>query len=1088
MPKRSEQPISLAPFPVRCTRFALDSEVPMNLLFILLAIIGGVVISGMPVDVWPDVSLDEATVETIWLGASAEDIERLVTDRIEDKIEDSRGIERIISDSKPDASLIRVKFRENLSETELDASFRALRASVEQISDLPEDAERPVVTKISVGEIFFLLWVAVEDTGGVGEAVLHDIVLRLKPELQAIPGVAKVDDKLVRDREVRVLADHDALRRHGLTLQDLNALLQQYNRNLPTGTIEESSQELTVRAESGVLSPDQLGDIVVVKDAAGGHVRLRDVAKIELGFARKTFDARNNLNECLAVGITKSPEADSRVVAERIAQVVEDFEKTLPSGVGLAIVDDASHIISSRLQVLSSNLLSGIVLVFLVLWAAVGMRVSILAIIGIPFSFCCALICMNAFGITINAISLIGLVLCAGMIVDDAIVVLENIYRQVEEQELLPFDERSLYRAIVDGTSEVFWPVISSSMTTLAAFLPLLLMVGVLGEFITAIPITVAVVLTASLLECLLVLPVHFLAFGRRRPSKKAREKAHAQTNAAPPPLPILRRAYDRTLALALNNRYALPIPLFGLAFLAWQAASLVKVELFPSELQRCLVDLQVHDEASLDQTMEIVRPIEAAVLGLEDNVTGVLTSFGIMVTEDNAIKARNNLAQMHVDLRATSSLGADSTEVAKVLRQRIDQYLAANPDCPLRSYRVWAPRSGPPIGKPVSVRIETPDFRQAKVLAAQLKSTLRDIDGVRGIRDDLDFGRQQLNLRIKEDRASVHGLTFLSLASVLRAANDGVVVSVFKDTNSGEDLDVRLMLADQFRSSLEDLLDVDVRSPVGHVVRVGDIADLTVDNGYAGIPHYDGRRAVTVTGEIDEEVTTSSEVTRELQARLGDELASLSNARVVFGGQFSETGSSFSSLSRSYIVALTLIYFLLATQFRSYVQPLVILCTVPFSWIGVLFGLLLSDYSFTSMTFIAMVGMSGVVVNDSILLVDAANRVRETGDSFMQSLRFACGQRLRPVLLTTITTVIGLAPLALGLGGRSRIWSPFASSFVWGLTFSTLITLFLVPCAYCMAADLSALLRKLWPGDAESDPNAPPQASDAVPAGGGSV
>jgi HAE1 family hydrophobic/amphiphilic exporter-1 len=1041
----------------RLAGFALKNSVPMNLSFIVLVLASGTAIWKMPVDVYPDIALGEATVDTIWLGASAEDVERLITDRIEDEIQDLRSIQRIVSDSKPDASLIRVKFKENLSESGLDAALRELRAAVDRVVDLPDDAEKPLVSKISVSEVFYLLWVAVEDVGGVGEAVLHDVAFRLKPVLREVPGVAKVDDKLIRDREVHIKVNDKELRKYGLTMLDLAEILRQYNVNLPSGTMEQPDSEIAIRAEGSVTAPEQLGSIVISKNPAGGHVYLRDVAAIETGFARKTFFARCNLHDCLALGVAKTDEADSRVVAKEVRQVLRDFEAGLPAGVALSAFDDTSEIISSRLQVLITNMAGGAVLVFLVLWVAVGLRNSILAIIGIPFSFGCALICMHLLGVTINAVSLVGLVLCTGMIVDDAIVVLENIYRHIQEAGVTRADRSGLMRAISLGAGEVCWPVVSSSATTVAAFLPLLIMEGHIGDFFAIIPKTVTVVLAASLFECLLVLPVHYLDFGFRVRASATGQPERARSGLRERLAGSGKRAYERLLAAVLSHRYLAPLPLLALGFVTYCVLPLVDVELYPSEFQQILVDVHTADEASLDQTGEIVRPIEALALSLEDVCSGVLTSFGLMMTDENTIKLRSNLAQLHVQLARTTALGADTVAAANVLRTAIEDYLAANPDCGVVAFRVIAPRTGPPVGKPVSIRIESPDFKTAKLLAEQYKTRLNAIDGVYGINDNLEFGQQQINFVIDEDRASVHALTFLTLASALRIANDGLVVSTFKDTRSGEDLDVRLMLDPKHRRRVEDLLDLDVRTPRGYVVKAGQIADLEVKQGYAGIPHYRGKRSVTVTAEIDTTQTTAHEVNRLIKREFESRLRALPNVRVVYGGQFAETQQSFRSLGEAYIIALAVIYFLLATQFRSYGQPLVIICTVPFAGIGVVAGLLFSDYSFTIMTFIAIVGMSGVVVNDSILLVDCANQKRRTGLDALDALRAACLQRLRPILMTTITTVLGLAPLALGLGGRSSIWSPFAASFVWGLTFSTIITLLIVPAAYAIAHDVTA-------------------------------
>lgn len=1054
----------------RIAEFSVNNTVPMNLLFIVLVVVSVIVMRGMPVDVYPDVSLGEATLDTLWLGASAEDVERLITDRIEDEIQDNHGIAWIVSDSKPDASLIRVKFRENLTESGLDAAIRELRASVDQVTDLPEDAEEPVITKLSMREVLFLLWVTVVDEGDVGEEVLHDVAMRLKPLLREIPGVAKVDDMLIRDREVHIKADRDALRKHNLTLQDLTQILTQYNRDLPSGTIQKAESELSIRARGGVASPEELASIVVRKDPAGGHIYLRDVATVETDFARKTFFARCNLNDCLALGIAKTDTADSRQVASRIREALPAFEAALPPGVGLDVFNDTSDIISSRLHVLTNNLISGVVLVFVVLLVAIGMRNALLAIVGIPFSFGCALICMQVLGVTINAVSLIGLVLCGGMIVDDAIVVLENIYRHVEERRATSDGPGVIRQAVINGTGEVFWPVALSSATTIVAFSPLLLMPGVMGNFFAIIPKTVAVVLLASLFECLLCLPVHYLEHGYRR--KKARRKAtEVEASDRQHRLGLGTRFYDRCLAIALRNRHVLPIPVIALAYLAYAVSPLIAVELFPSDLQTCFLDVQTADEASLDQTGAAVRPLEELALTLTDQVSGVLTSYGLALTEENAVKLRNNVAQMNIQLARVSQIDTDPTSVIETLRGEIENYLAAHPDSGIQSFRIWSPLAGPPVGKPVYIRIQCPDFRASKRLAEQYKASLDQTDGVFSIHDNLEFGRQQINLTINEDRASVHGLTFMTLASVLRTANDGMVVSTFKDTHSGEDLDVRLRLDDQYCRDVDDLMDLDIRAPLGHVVQVRQIAGVEVDQGYAGIPHYDGKRVVIVSAEVDTNRTTAQEVNERLQREFEPILATQPNVRVTYGGQFAEAAISFSSLREAYVIALVLIYFLLATQFRSYTQPVIVISTVPFACVGVVGGLLLGGYSFTVMTFIAIVGLSGVVVNDSILLVDCMNARRGEYDNLLEAVRAACRQRLRPVLLTTITTVFGLLPLAIGIGGKSRIWSPFASSFAWGLAFATLVTLLMVPAVYCIVDDLARLVRRGQTVDARTPP-----------------
>lgn len=1050
-------------------RFSLRQAVLMNLLFVVLILIGGLVVHVMPVDVYPDVDLDEATIDTFWPGASAEDVERLITGRIETEIADIRGVSRTLSDSKPDLSLIRVKFHEHLSPTELDAAFRQLRAAVDRVTGLPSDARKPLITRISLAEIFPLLWVVTEDTGGAGEDMLHEIVLRLKPILREIPGVAKVDDKLIRDRELRILVDHDRLREFDLTLDEVATVLRQYNRNVPSGTLPHDRGEYSVRAVGEAMNPEQLGGIAVKKHANGSHVYLRDIARIERDFARKTFFARLNANDCKALAIAKTDAADSRVVSNLVREVVAKFSGNLPPGTHVSVCLDASNIIRSRVRILMTNLVSGIGLVFISLWVVMGLRNSILAIIGIPFSFLCALIFMHLIGVTINAVSLFAMVLCSGMIVDDAIVVLENIYRHIEmgkAKERSGGGEQPLWTAIVDGTNEVMWPVISSSATTVVAFLPMLFMGGIMGKFFSIIPKTVAVVLLASLFECLLMIPVHYLTFGPRTRVRSAWSRLSGKAGLEGGPsrsvVGWLMAAYDRLLVGILRHRYLAPLPLLALGYATYCFASWLRVDLFPSDYQLVVVDLKAWDDASLDQTGRVVKPIEQIVLSMgPEYVESMLTAVGLIATDDNAALWRNNLAQLQIQLGGGDDVAADPDVVTNRLRQEIGRYVEQHPEAGIRSFKVWAPQDGPPIGKPVAIRIECADLSLAKRLAGQFKQRLAEFEGTFGVVDNLDFGLKQINLRLKEDIASAHGLLQPSLSSALRTANDGVVVSTFKDTRSGEDQDVRMMLDAKYRRKLTDLLDIEIRSPHGYLVRLGRICDLDMSQGYASIPHVNGKRVVTVTAEVDTQKTSATRVNAAIEDAFEPILAGFPNVRVTYGGEYHETVASFGSLQRAYLIALVVIYMLLATQFRSYIQPLVIIVTVPFSCVGVVGGLLLNDYPFTIMTFIAMVGLTGVVVNDSIVLLDFVNRQLATGKGVAEALRTACALRVRPVLLTTLTTVLGLLPLAMGWGGTSKIWSPFASSFAWGLTLSTVLTLVIVPAIYHIGHDLVTFVQR---------------------------
>ncbi len=1051
--------------------FSLKQAVLMNLLFFVLMFAGALVVDVIPVDVYPDVDLDQANIDTVWLGASAEDVERLVTDRIEAEIQDVKGIRRFTSDSKPDASLIRIAFREDLTVTELDAAFRQLRAAVDRVDDLPPEAEKPRVTRISLSEIFPLLWVVVEDVGQAGEETLHEIARALEPILRDIPGIAKIDDKLMRDRELHISVDREELRKLELTLDEVADVVSQYNRTVPSGTLPQGRGEYSVRAVGEAGTPSQLGEIAVRKHPSGSHVYLRDLGQAFETFERPRLFARLNGNPCKALAIAKTDEADSRTVAQSVEQAVGEFSASLPQAmadhVRVSTCLDSSDIIRSRIRILVNNLVSGIVLVFIALWWAIGWRNSILAIVGIPFSFLFALIFMQLLGVTINAVSLFALVLCSGMVVDDAIVVLENIYRHIEMARARPGakGDKELRKAIVDGANEVLWPVVMSSLTTIVAFLPMFLMGGVTGKFFAIIPKTVTIVLLASLVECLLMIPVHYHFFGPRPWGRASKNESIEATTGLREGRGLLAQVihyYGRVLEAVLRHRWIATLPLLAIGFLTYSLAPLLDVNPFPSDYQLVEIDVKTWDDASLEQTGSVLEPLEQIITSFGPQyVESVLTAVGLVATEDHEALWRNNLGQMHVKLADTDVVNVDPDAVSNRIREEIDRYVAEHPDCGVRSFRVWAPQDGPPMGKPVAVRIESTDLGAAQRLAERYKQRLAQIDGVSGIADNLDFGPTRIDLRLSEERASAHGLTQADLAGALRTANDGRIVTTFKDTRTGEDLDVRLLFDESYRQDLDDLLDIRVRTAAGYTLRLREICDVEMSQGYAGIPHYNSKRAVTVTAQIDTSVTTAHAVNTQLDREFRSTLAALPTVRVQYGGEFEETKRSFDGLLKAYLMAMVVVYMLLAAQFNNYWQPFVVIFTVPFACVGVVAGLLISSYPFTVMSFIALVGLTGVIVNDSIVLLDFINKQCQAGLAMRDAIVLACKVRLRPVFLTTVTTVLGLLPLALGLGGISKIWSPFASSFAWGLTFSTFVTLLIEPALYLIAHDVILFLRR---------------------------
>jgi multidrug efflux pump subunit AcrB len=423
------------------------------------------------------------------------------------------------------------------------------------------------------------------------------------------------------------------------------------------------------------------------------------------------------------------------------------------------------------------------------------------------------------------------------------------------------------------------------------------------------------------------------------------------------------------------------------------------------------------------------------------------------------------NYAMLWISFPNSRRNVADPNRVLDLVRERLESYRAENP-AGIASFRVQPPRNGPPIGKPVAIRIQSDDYAQAKQIADEMKSELASIPGVYNIEDNVPIGPRELRVALDDHRASIHGLSFEEVGFALMAANDGVVPSTFKDPDSDEDVDIRVLLQEDQRGSIADLMDVRIRTPAGYRVELGDVADIGLERGYERLYHFGAQRAVVVYADVDNEEATSVSVNEEMRARFRDVPQRYPGVNLVFGGEFQATDDAFADMRRAFLLAIVAIFAILAAQFRSYAQPLIVMSVIAFSFIGVTVGMwamnaLVGGYALSMYVLYAMVGLAGIVVNDSLVLIDFVNRQRERGASPDDAVRTASHRRFRPILLTTLTTVVGLLPMALGLTGYSRVFGPFAAAIVFGLAVASLLTLFVVPTLYLSLEDLKDALRR---------------------------
>lgn len=1020
--------------------FSVGQPVLVNLALVLVLVVGISTFFGMPAELLPNVNMDQAVVYVFYPGVSPEEMETLVTKPLEEEIESVEDVDHVASLSGESRTIIDITFKAGLSDDDFDKRILDLRSAVDNAgSKIPDDAEDPVVIPIKIGEVIPILSVSLG--GDVSDTVLREVAEGLREEILDVPHVAGVDLVGEREREVWIELDAGRLDAYNIPIGGVVASLAARNINVPGGTIDLGHSEYVVRTLGEFESIVDIEDHVIASDAFGKQIRVRDVAAVRDTLAESLTFARLNGERSVTLWVMKEQEGSVVRVARDIRAAVADFDASLSENVSFEVRNDASIEVRDILAILKRNGALGIVLVAFTLFVFIGARNALLAAIGIPFSFFCAFIFMDYAGITVNTISLFSLVLVLGMLVDDAIIVIENIYRHMEQG--MPAKE-----AAVLGTKEVQAPVTAAVLTTIAAFLPLLLMTGTWGKFMSVIPKTVSFALFASLLQALFVLPSHMADFGRVAPR---RNKCH-------PNFIALTRRYERTLRKVLRRRYASIGVVMLLALGAIALVFTLDVLIFQEEdVSQIEVRAQTRVGTRLEETDAAARALEQIVFSLsKEELEAVVTRVGFMIREHRGELASHNM-QLNIDLVDSDERERSDTEIMDALRQEMSEVPG------LRSLSLSRPMQGPPSGKPVEVRVEGDDPEMLEFIAGRIQDKLAEYPGVVEIGDDLTPGKSELRVSVIPGQASLYGLTVSDIASAVRMGFEGVEATKYRGSGDDEiDVIVRLEAGD--RRDVSDLKSLRLATPQGGTVPLGNVAEISVANAPAELHRRDGERIVTVTADV-REGTTSTEVNGFLMREFGDVSRMYPGYRLDFGGEYQETQESFASLFRAFLVAILLIYLILGTEFRSFVQPLVVMFTVPFAFIGVVIGLVIMRFPFTLNAGIAIVALAGVVVNDSIVLVDFIKRARDRGVDRWESVIEAGCMRLRPILLTSITTILGVLPLALGWGGSSITWGPMAASLAWGLAFATVLTLFVIPSLYSIVDDMRARFGRMRVG-----------------------
>jgi len=1006
-------------------KFAVRNPVLVNILMAAILVLGGVSLLELPQELMPQIPFNWAFIITPYPGGSPEEVEDLITIPIEDAIENLEGVDEIISASTEGSSFIHVKFEQS-GETKFQKRFLNLKSEVDNVK-LPDEAETPRVEDFSVQGMWPVVSIIV--SGSLSELEIKKIAERLQDEIEDIPGTAQIALN-ARDRQVWIEVDPLSLERYRIPMAQVLAALSSSNLNLPSGTARGEREELSVRTVGKIENIADFGKVIIRTTRSGGPIRIEDVAAVKDTFEERRIISRYRGERALFISVSKKTNASSTKVVEAIRQLVDDLKGELPEGVEVVLTGDSTMMISESLTILKKNALFGLAAVLLILYVFIGPVNAILVSIGIPVSFMATFLFMRFAGETINAHSLFALILVLGILVDDAIVIVENCFRHYQ----LGRDRKS---AAIIGTNEVGSPVFAAVATTIAAFLPLALMPGIMGRFMRIIPIVVSLALVASLMEAFIILPSHFAEWTPRR--------------YAPPPshrwFTRLRAAYTRVLTRFLRRRYIVVGGVLALTAVAASMIPLVGVDLFAGkELSRFWIHVWMPFGTSLNYTDEVMTEIAQKVRANieQDDVVSIVSTAGLMQAEAKWY-IRSDAGQVEVELIPERKRSRSTDEIIESLRKTLAG--VAGP-MSIEFYR----KAGPPVGKGVEAQIIGEDLDELYEIAQYMESRLEGVEGIKDVRDDFSPSKREVRLRVDKEAAARYGLSVEDIAYFVRAAISGIEATTFRERT--EEIEVMAIFPERFRKDVDVLTNVRFITPRGEAIPLTRLVRVESAEASPPINHIGGKRTITVSADVDAHVISLVEANR-IAKEVFDEIAPLHPGySLALGGQFKEFTESFHSLTSLFLIGLFIIYCILGWQFGSFILPVIIIFAIPFAFIGAIFGLLVIGAPFSITTLYGMVALAGIAVNDAIVMMSFIRRARKQGLPRWLTLVRAGRVRLRPIILTTATTACGLLPMAIGLGGYSADWGPLASTIVWGILVSTAGTLLVMPCLYTIFAD----------------------------------
>ncbi|MDH3253486.1 MAG: efflux RND transporter permease subunit [Acidobacteriota bacterium] len=1031
---------------MRLTDRSLANRVTVFFLAAATVFAGVNAYRSIPRESFPDIEIPLIIVFTIYPGAAPADVEEQVTYQLEQELKGLEGIKDLTSVSQEGSSVITAEFE---SGTDIDEALQKVRDRVDLAKpDLPGDAEDPVLQEINLSDIPII---QVNLSGDVGPVVLKELAEDLQDRLESLPGVLRVNLVGGLEREVRVDVDPEKLRLYGLSLDDVLDCVRDEHVSIPGGDIDLGTQTFAVRVPGEVDDPLAVGDFVIIA-RNGQPIFVRDVADVSFGFKDRSSFARINGEESVALSVQKRLGSNLIEVADSVKREVEAEKVHWPASVTTAILADQSKDIRIMVRDLENNILSGLTLVVLVLMFSLRLRNALFVGIAIPLSMLIAFLAIQLNGITLNMVVLFSLILAVGMLVDNAIVVIENIYRHMQEGT-------SPLRAASRATGEVGSAIAFSTLTTVAAFSPLFFWPDVIGDFMWYLPYTIVLTLSASLLVAFTLNPALAATFMRVKDSDRLApgEDHSGGRNLQGKSGAFVVETYRRSLEWALDHRAVIVIGLLALfvAVLMLFATFNHGVEFFPeTEPPQIFVDIETPSGTRIEETDALVRNVERRLAELPDvRVMAAGSGSGSQSEFFGGGSGSPTAGRIVLDLIDRMERSQSSFTTMAKARELVASVSGA-------VIEVDRPDEGPPVGDPVSVDLSGDDFAVLGDIARRIRLEIADIDGLVSLDDDFDLARPEILIRLDRTQAARLGLTTAKVAGTIRTAVNGTEAATFRQGD--EDIDITVRLAEASRNSLEDLRRLTVVSEENGQIPISAIASVDRTKALTAIRHKDQKRVVTVSGKVTNP-TLAEPVLQQVRSRL-EAIPDLLPAgyTLTYAGQSEDEEEAKDFLSNAFLYGVIMVLGLMVAKFDSLALPAIVLTSVVMSMIGVLLGLLVTGLPFgIIMTGLGVISLAGIVVNNAIVLLDYGELLGAKGLARRERVMLTGIRRLRPVLLTAVTTILGLIPLSTGYefdfhalhfssgGESSQWWKGMGVAVIFGLAFATFLTLIVLPVLY---------------------------------------